>query len=212
MTSKGRAAVVFIGAVLVATGIGAVVYLREGDEALRPEVSTTSDAAPDGSAKNAKTKAPAKKKAAPRGGKTRVAGRATGGGGGGGAHPGSGHEKNGAAAPAPTHRHHAAPSGPSYESALDSNNHQLNIGAHAGADLTDAQLSGPMSDGTFVSECGAPDNMGVTVKVAIKMGKAVGVSVSTSPHSPDVAGCIDHHVRALSWPVSPKLDSFVTTY
>jgi hypothetical protein len=110
------------------------------------------------------------------------------------------------------HRHYGAPSGPSYESAVDSNNRHLTMGANAGADLSDAQLSAPMSDGTFVSECGAPDSMGVTVKVAINRGRAVGVSVSTSPPSTDVANCIDHHVRTLAWPSRPTMDSFVTTY
>lgn len=67
-----------------------------------------------------------------------------------------------------------------------------------------------MSDGSFVSDCGAPDSMSVRVKVAIKMGRAVGVSVYTQPPAVDVAGCIDRHVRARSWPASP-MDSFVTT-
>lgn len=115
------------------------------------------------------------------------------------------------AAPRP-HRHYGKPSGATYETVVGSNNHPIDMGGHSGADLTDAQLAGPMSDGWFVGECDAPDSMSVTVKVAIKMGRAVGVSVSTSPHSSDVANCIDHHVRALKWPASPKLDSFVTTY
>jgi hypothetical protein len=128
--------------------------------------------------------------------------------------PPSPHHAGGAPAAPPggAHRSHAPPSGPTYESALDSNHQQVNIGSSTGPDLTDAQLSGPMSDGSFVSDCGAPDDMGVTVKVAIKNGHAVGVSVSTSPPSSDVAGCIDRHVRRLSWPSSPKMDSFVTTY
>jgi len=77
--------------------------------------------------------------------------------------------------------------GPSFESAVGSNNEQLTMGANGGTDLTDAQLSAPMSDGTFVTECGAPDSMIVTVKVAIRMGHAVGVSVYTEPPSADVA-------------------------
>jgi hypothetical protein len=104
------------------------------------------------------------------------------------------------------------PTGPTYEAALDSNNQQLTIGANSGPDLSDAQLAAPMSDGRFVDDCGAPESMSVTVKVAIKMGHAVGVSVVTSPPAADVAGCIDRHVRGLSWPANPKTDSFVTTY
>jgi hypothetical protein len=234
MTPKSRARIVLVA--LVAAAIGGVVLFRmQYEDALRAESEPAADASVDADATVAKAKPAANKKKKARGGKTHVAARAPSGGGGGahtsgahtasahpgGAHEGSGHDDHagGATTAAPTgggapraHAHHAGPSGPSYESALDSNNQQLNMGAHAGADLTDAQLSAPMSDGTFVGDCGAPDDMGVTVKVAIKMGRPVGVSVSTSPHSADVAGCIDHYVRKLSWPVSPKLDSFVTTY
>jgi len=115
-------------------------------------------------------------------------------------------------APRGAHRRYAPPSGPTYESVLDSNDQHVTIGAHGQPDLTGGQLSAPLSDGSFVSDCGAPDSMGVTVKVAIKSGHAVGVSVSTNPASSDVAGCIDHHVRKLSWPSNPKMDSLVTTY
>jgi len=104
------------------------------------------------------------------------------------------------------------PAGPTYEAAIASNNQQVVIGEKSGPDLTDAQLAGPMHNGAFVGECGAPDRMKVTVKVAIKMGRPVGVSVSTSPSDPDIAGCIDRYVRTFSWPSSHKMDSFVTTY
>jgi hypothetical protein len=102
--------------------------------------------------------------------------------------------------------------GPTYEAALASNTQEITIGKQGTADLTDAQLAAPMRSGAFAGECGAPDRMKVTVKVAIKTGRAVGVSVSTSPPDPDVAGCIDRYVRTFSWPSSSKMDSFTTTY
>jgi hypothetical protein len=78
--------------------------------------------------------------------------------------------------------------------------------------LTDAQLAAPMRNATFISKCGAPDPMKVTVSVAVRDGKAVGVSVSTDPSDPKVATCVDRYVRALVWTRSPKLASFTTTY
>ena len=54
--------------------------------------------------------------------------------------------------------------------------------------------------------------MKVTVKVAIKLGRPAGVSVLTTPHDPDVAGCIDRYVRTFTWPSSAKMDSFTSTY
>jgi len=69
-----------------------------------------------------------------------------------------------------------------------------------------------MRSGAFVGECGAPDSMKVTVKVAVKGGRAVGVSVYTTPPDPRVSSCIDGAVRRLSWPPNAKMDSFTTSY
>jgi eukaryotic-like serine/threonine-protein kinase len=105
------------------------------------------------------------------------------------------------------------PGGMSYEGAIAANPQQIDMNGHvAGPDLTDQQLSGPMRNATFLSGCGAPDSMHVTVKVAIKMGRAIGVSVYTTPPNGGVASCVDHAVRGLAWPVNQKMDSFVTTY
>jgi hypothetical protein len=56
------------------------------------------------------------------------------------------------------------PAGPTYESAIASNKQELAIGGKAEPDLTDAELAGPMRNGAFVGECGAPDSMKVTVR------------------------------------------------
>ena len=101
----------------------------------------------------------------------------------------------------------------SYEQALNSNNQEVSIGQGSGGpDLTDGQLSGPLRSGGFISACGAPDSMKVEVRVAIKLGHAVGVTVVTNPPNTGVASCIDHAVRGMSWPSSPKMDSFKTNY
>lgn len=102
--------------------------------------------------------------------------------------------------------------GMSYEQALASNNQEITMGAKAGPDLTNAQLSAPMANASFISGCGAPESMKVTVRVAVKNGRAYGVSVSTNPPSSGVAACVDRHVRGLAWPSNPKMDSFTTTY
>ena len=125
-----------------------------------------------------------------RGGAHRGGKRGGGGGGGGGGFSG----------------------GMSYEAAIASNNTQVNIGQASGPDLTDSQLSAPMRNASFLGSCGAPDSMKVTVRVAIRMGHAVGVSVYTNPANAGVAACVDRAVRGLSWPVNPKMDSMTTTY
>jgi len=103
--------------------------------------------------------------------------------------------------------------GGSYEAALAANNQEISMGGpKGGPDLTDGQLAAPMRNAAFISGCGAPDSMKVTVRVAVKNGRAVGVSVYPNPPNAAVAGCIDRHVRALSWPPNAKMDFFTTTY
>jgi len=120
--------------------------------------------------------------------------RPTGGGGGHGAGPGFS-------------------AGQSYESVLNGNNEQVSVGESAGAaDLTNTQLSAPLRHASFVVSCGAPDDMKVTVRVAVRMGVPIGVTVSTQPPSGGVASCIDRAVRGLRWPASAKTDFVTTSY
>jgi len=123
--------------------------------------------------------------------------KAAGGGGGkGGAGGGGGYHGGG-----------------SYEAALNANNQEISMGGpKGGPDLTDGQLGAPMRNASFISGCGAPESMKVTVRVAVQNGRAVGVSVYPNPPSPAVAQCVDRHVRALGWPPNAKMDFFTTTY
>ncbi len=119
-----------------------------------------------------------------------------GGAGGGGAHIGAGFS-----------------GGQSYEAVLNGNNEQVTMGESAGApDLTNAQLSAPLRHASFVVTCGAPDDMKVTVRVAVRMGVPIGVTVTTQPQSGGVAACIDRSVRGLRWPASAKTDFVNTSY
>jgi hypothetical protein len=104
-------------------------------------------------------------------------------------------------------------SGASYEAAIAANVQQMDMSKAPIPDLTDAQLAAPMSNvGSFLTVCGTPDGTEVTVHVAIKLGRAVGVTVTTNPPNKTVAACVDKLVRKLAWPSSPKLDSFTTRY
>jgi hypothetical protein len=103
--------------------------------------------------------------------------------------------------------------GQSYEAVLNSNNETVTMGETGGApDLSNAQLSAPLRSASFVPGCGAPDDMKVTVRVAVRMGVPVGVTVVTQPPSPGVASCIDRSVRGLRWAASAKTDFVTTSY
>jgi hypothetical protein len=103
--------------------------------------------------------------------------------------------------------------GMSYEAVLNGNNETMSIGGAAGApDLTNAQLAAPLRHAAFVVSCGAPDDMKVQVRVAVRMGVPVGVTVTTSPSNGGVAGCVDRAVRGIRWPANPKTDFVTTNY
>ena len=91
--------------------------------------------------------------------------------------------------------------GTSFENVLNNNNDTITMGqGQDQPDLTDAQLAAPLRHASFIGGCGAPDDMKVSVRVAVKMGHAVGVTVTTTPPSAGVAACIDRSVRSLQWP------------
>ncbi|MGH7440618.1 MAG: hypothetical protein ACRENE_33420 [Polyangiaceae bacterium] len=78
--------------------------------------------------------------------------------------------------------------------------------------LSNTQLGAPLVHGTFVTECGAPDTMHVTIKVNVKFGRATGVDVKTTPPDKTIAACIDHAIRDKHWDVSPKAGHVSVTY
>jgi hypothetical protein len=54
--------------------------------------------------------------------------------------------------------------------------------------------------------------MKVVVRVAVRMGAPIGVTVTTNPPSNGVAACIDRAVRGLRWPANAKTDFVTTSY
>ena len=54
--------------------------------------------------------------------------------------------------------------------------------------------------------------MKVTVRVAVRMGVPIGVTVSTNPPNGGIAACIDRAVRGLRWQANPKTDFVTTSY
>jgi hypothetical protein len=79
-------------------------------------------------------------------------------------------------------------------------------------ELSDVELSSPMRDAPILATCGAPDTMKLTLRVVVRDGKAVGVTVRTDPDDATIAECVDKAVRELSWATSKHRDSFTTSY
>jgi len=80
------------------------------------------------------------------------------------------------------------------------------------APLSSARLGAPLVNGKFVSDCGAPDDMKVVVKVTVKMGRPVDVTVKTDPANGAVASCVEKATREMQWDVSPKTQHATVTY
>ncbi len=79
-------------------------------------------------------------------------------------------------------------------------------------ELSNKDLAAPMQPAAVLDVCHVPDATRVTVKVAVRDGRAMGVSVATRPDDARVAECVDRAVRKLTWPASRKRDSFTTVF
>ncbi len=90
---------------------------------------------------------------------------------------------------------------------------EINIGGAKGqADLTAGQFASVLNNGNYVTGCGTPQSMHISVCAAVQNGRAVGVTVSTDPPNGGIANCISSAVRRMSFPSNPKLDIATTRF
>jgi hypothetical protein len=104
--------------------------------------------------------------------------------------------------------------GTSCEKAVDDNPQRVDLGDQhgAGPDLTDDQLSAPIQNSAFFSNCALDDSAKANICVAIKNGTPLGVTVQVNPSNKRIAACIDRATRKLSWPSNAKLDVVHQTF
>jgi eukaryotic-like serine/threonine-protein kinase len=102
--------------------------------------------------------------------------------------------------------------GMSCEAAQSAYVEEMRVGQKGQADITAGQYGAILNSGQYMSGCGVPDSMGVNICAAIQNGHAVGVTVTTTPRNPGVAGCIAGAVRRINFPTHPKLDVTRTTF
>jgi hypothetical protein len=102
--------------------------------------------------------------------------------------------------------------GLSCEAAQNSYVEEMKIGQRGQADITGGQYGAILNSGSYLGGCGVPSSMSVNICAAIQNGRAVGVTVSTNPRSPGVAGCISAAVRRINFPAHPKLDVTRTSF
>jgi len=95
--------------------------------------------------------------------------------------------------------------GMSCEGAQSAYVEELKMAGGGPADVTRGQYASIMNSGAYFSSCGVPGNVAVNICVAVQGGRAVGVTVNTTPNHPSKS-CIANSVRRLGFPSNPKLD------
>lgn len=102
--------------------------------------------------------------------------------------------------------------GMSCEAAQNAYVQEMKIGEKGKPDLTVGQLGAVLNTGSYLNSCGVPSSMSVSVCAAIQNGRAVGVTVSTTPKNGGISSCISGQIRNLRFPSNPKLDITRTNF
>jgi hypothetical protein len=95
----------------------------------------------------------------------------------------------------------------SCEAAIARNNEQINIGGARGpADVTREQYAGILQNGRYLAGCAIPDRTVFEICAAVRDGRAVGITVTSSPSSAALNACVRRAVSSLKFPSNPRLD------
>lgn len=95
----------------------------------------------------------------------------------------------------------------SCENAIARNNEQISIGGPRGpADITREAYAGILQNGGYLSGCSIPERTVFEICAAVRDGRAVGVTVTSSPASPSLNACVRRAVSRLKFPHNSRLD------
>lgn len=73
-------------------------------------------------------------------------------------------------------------------------------------DVTRDAYASLLDNGRYLAGCRIPNHVRFEICAAVRDGRAVGVTVTTTPRNAGVAACVRAAVSRLSFPVSPRLD------
>jgi hypothetical protein len=95
----------------------------------------------------------------------------------------------------------------SCEAAIARNNEQINIGGARGpADVTREQYAGILQNGRYLAGCSIPDRTVFEICAAVRDGRAIGITVTSSPANASLNRCVRRAVSSLKFPSNPRLD------
>ena len=80
------------------------------------------------------------------------------------------------------------------------------------ADISAARYGAVLNRGSYFSHCGVPDSTAIHICAAVQNGRAVGVTVTTTPRNRAIERCVAGAVRGLSFPSHPRMDVTRTTF
>jgi uncharacterized protein with FMN-binding domain len=101
----------------------------------------------------------------------------------------------------------ASPSRTTCEGAVAAHRARVVQGRHQGsASVTAGRQQAALDNGSYLASCGVAEDMAVSVCAAIQRGRAVGVTVHTTPTRPRVQQCIADAVREVEFTSEPQLD------
>jgi hypothetical protein len=86
------------------------------------------------------------------------------------------------------------------------------MGDETPPDLTAGAYGAVLNRGTYLNSCGVPSSMTVSICAAVQNGRAVGVTVRTTPNNRGVASCVSGQIRGMSFPAHPRLDVTSTVF
>lgn len=104
-------------------------------------------------------------------------------------------------------------SGRSCEAAIASYREKVTMGDDSTpADITAARYGAVLNRGSYFSHCGVPESTAIHICAAVQNGRAVGVTVTTTPRSRAIERCVAGAVRGLGFPSHPRMDVTRTTF
>jgi hypothetical protein len=95
----------------------------------------------------------------------------------------------------------------SCENAIARNNEHIAIGGARGpSDITREAYAGILQNGRYLSGCSIPDRTVFEICAAVRDGRAVGITVTSSPQNASLNACVRRAVSRLKFPQNPRLD------
>ena len=79
-------------------------------------------------------------------------------------------------------------------------------GPRAPADITREAYASILQNGSYLAGCRIPERSVFEICAAVKDGRAVGITVASTPRSGELEACVKAAVSRLKFPESSKLD------